>query len=612
MATTPRRTALDGVLTFGARIATDPGLARQEVAQRFAARALSSAAAAAPLETIERKTVKFVIDRRALDTAERWLAERDGDILDSERSGPAGTGGLAVVLAIVPLRALADVDGQPWIRRVEASRRLLPRLDQARAAVTGLDVAVQRHNLRGRGVLVAVIDSGVDWRHLDFRNADGTTRFERFVHAHQPPGVDVSQFDSFDRSAIDAALRGEGQVPVGDPNGHGTHCASIAVGNGNASGGQFRGVATEASLMAVRSEPLLDTHTISGIREAFEVAGDRPAVVSLSLGSHFGPHDGTSALENEIARMSGPGRVVVVAAGNEGGDQIHASGQLRAGEDLVIPFRVGDANFQFVDVWIARGDEVDVFVETPDGARHVPDGTVRQTVFGRFQAEFLEDQLNRDQHLPVFIEGGRVNHKWRIRIRPTRVHHGEVHAWAGTADPRTSAMLFPESPSPGHSVGTPGTEERAIVVGSVISRTRFPTVDGELVADSLAVGQLSPFSSHGPARYGAQKPDIAAPGQFITAALARGSEFDTNPAFKPRHSPVQPGPYITIQGTSMATPFVAGVVALLLEREPQLTPEEIQQRLRVTARRDENTGRVWSPGFGYGKLDAAALLDFQA
>lgn len=185
-----------------------------------------------------------------------------------------------------------------------------------------------------------------------------------------------------------------------------------------------------------------------------------------------------------------------------------------------------------------------------------------------------------------------------------------MDAWAGTVSPSTSAFLFPGASAPGYSIGMPGTEERAIVVGSFVSRTTFPTVTGDSPpAAGLQLGQLSPFSSHGPTRYGALKPDVAAPGQYVTAALASDSRFASDPAYTPRHSPS--GPYITIQGTSMATPFVAGLVALLLEREPNLNPEEIQQRLRVTARRDADTGRVWSPGFGFGKLDAEALLAFQ-
>lgn len=602
----PKRTALDGSLTFQARVAAEPETAVLEA--DFARSSLSVAPTERP-EVDSRATVKLLVEPGAADRVRAWAADQGGEVVEGAATAPSD-GLPTVVLATVPVSALATVDDHGWIRRVEAPRLLLPRLDEARGPATGLDTAVEAHGLTGSGVVVAVVDTGVDWRHSDFRREDGTTRFERFVHAHAVDNGDESVFDVFDAKAIDAALEGGGTVPDGDPQGHGTHCASIAAGNGRGSGGQFRGVATGAALMAVRSEPLLDTHSIEGIRQAFELAGGRPTVVSMSLGGHLGPHDGTTALENEIARMTGPGRIVVIAAGNEGGDQIHHQGQLVEGEDLVIPIRVGDTQLQYVDLWIPRGDDVDVWIQTPDGARHEPDGAVHETVFGAFRADFVEDQINRDQNLTLLIGGGRLNHKWGIRIRPTTVLHGTVHAWAGTANPSTSAFLFPDATSPEHSVGMPGTEERAIVVGSFVSRNRAPTVDGELFTEDLVVGGLSPFSSHGPTRSGIQKPDVAAPGQYVTAALSAGSDMATGAQYRPRHSPT-PG-YITIQGTSMATPFVAGVVALLLEREPTLTPEEVQQRLRVTSRRDRRTGSVWGPGFGWGKLDVQALLDYQA
>jgi subtilisin family serine protease len=603
----PRRTALDGSLTFQARVAAGPQVAEDLVAD-FARSSLS----VAPTERAQvdgRATVKLLIEPGVADQARRWARDHDGEVVESADMTTSGRAPI-VVLSTVPVSALSTVDDHAWIRRVEAPHLLLPRLDEARGPATGVDVAIDQHGLTGAGVLLAVVDTGVDWRHPDFRHEDGTTRFERFVHAHAIDNGDESRFDVFDAKALDAALEGEGTVPVGDPQGHGTHCASIAAGNGRGSGGQFRGVATAAVLMAVRSEPLLDTHSIEGIRQAFELAGSRPAVISMSLGGHLGPHDGTTALENEIARMTGPGRIVVIAAGNEGNDQIHDQGQLVEGEDLVIPIRVGDEQLQFVDVWIPRGDEVDLWVQTPDGARHEPDGSVQQTVFGAFRADFVEDQINGDQNLTLLIGEGRLNHRWSIRIHPTTVLHGVVHAWAGTANASTSAFLFPDATSSDHSVGMPGTEERAIVVASAVSRNRAPTVDGELVTEDLTLGGLSPFSSHGPTRIGIQKPDVAAPGQYVTAALAGGSEMATAARFRPRHSPT-PG-YITIQGTSMATPFVAGVIALLLEREPTLTPEEVQQRLRVTSRRDRQTGPVWNPSSGWGKLDARALLDYQA
>lgn len=598
----PKRTVLDSTLTFQADVAAAPDVGA--LASDFARASLS----VSPTERTEvdgRATVKLLVEPGRVDQARSWANEHGGELVDRPEL-PDHAGRPAVVLATVPLSALASVDEHEWIRRVEAPRLLLPRLDEARAEATGVDAAVARTGLSGEGVLVAVIDTGVDWRHADFRHEDGTTRLERFIHAHPVDNGDESVFDVFDAAALNAALDGDGMVPAGDPQGHGTHCASIAAGNGRGSGGQVRGLATGAAIMAMRSEPLLDTHSIEGIHQAFDLAGDRPAVVSMSLGGHFGPHDGTTALENEIARVSGPGRIVVIAAGNEGGDQIHVMGQLVEGDDLVIPVRVSDSDLQFVDVWIPRGDEVDLWVQTPDGARHEPDGSAHQTVFGAFRADFVEDQINHDQNLTLLIGGGRVNHQWSIRIRPTTVLHGEVHAWGGTAKPSTSAFLFPGADSPMYSVGMPGTEERAIVVASVVSRNRAATVDGELFTEDLAVGGLSPFSSHGPTRLGIQKPDVAAPGQYVTAALSEGSEMATDARYRPRHSPT-PG-YITIQGTSMATPFVAGTIALLLEREPTLTPEDVQQRLRITSRRDRQTGPVWSPGFGWGKLDAEALL----
>jgi subtilisin family serine protease len=599
---TPRRTALDSALTFKARLGAEPALGERAAVRDFNALPLSESSSPAA-QPEERITVKLIVRTDERDLAAGWMDDHGGERVDGDDGHPPGRG-MAVMLATLPLRALRALDETDWIRRVEAPRPLRMRLDQARGPVTGLDVALSTHPLTGAGVVVGIVDSGVDWRHRDFVRDDGTTRIERFLHAFQIAGTEVSQFDVFTAAEIDAALSGGTAVTAGDGHGHGTHCASIASGSGVASNGLFRGVAPGAALVATRAEPLLDTHIIRGIRETFEAAGDRPAVVNLSLGGHLGPHDGTSAIENEIARLSGPGRIVVVAAGNEGLDQIHVGHTLAADEDLVIPFRIAGPDQQFADVWIPRGDDVDVFIETPDGGQFVPDGAVTSTPSGLFLADFVEDPINRDQNLLLIVAGGFANDLWKLRIRPLEIVHGAVHAWAGP-----EPFLFPGASSADFSVGMPGTEERAVVVGSCVSRNRFHTVDREIVTD-LPVGGLSTFSSRGPARYGVQKPDIVAPGQFITAALAEGSTMATDPRYTPRRSPVQPGPYITIQGTSMATPFVTGVIALLLEREPGLTPEEIQQRLRITAQRDAATGPVWSPGFGFGKLDVAALLDY--
>lgn len=551
-----------------------------------------------------RTTVKLLVRSAELAAAEQWLDAAGGQVVsappDPESSGQV------VVLAGVPVAALSDLDGQPWLLRAEAPKEMFTRMDRARGPVTGLDsVQAAQGDLTGAGVLLAVVDTGVDWTHPDFRHDDGTTRLERFVHAHVPEGTEESKFDVFDAGAINKALNGGPAIPTGDPGGHGTHCASIAAGNGRGTADRrFRGVAPEASLMGVRAEPLLDVHIIEGIRQAFDLAGDRPAVVSLSLGGHFGAHDGTSAIENEIARATGPGRIVVVAAGNEGDDGVHAQGRLVAGEELTFTVRVPDTGLVFCDVWIPRGDEVDVFVETPSGTRFEPNTGEQTTPDGTFVADFVENPVNREQNLTFLMINGTVDDRWTIRITPLTVVHGEVHAWAGSVN--GGRLMFPGAPLEGYSLGMPATEERAISVGSLISRNKFEGPQGNATLPGLSVDTLSTFSSQGPTRSGAQKPDIVAPGQVVTAALSAGSELATEPRLAARQHPS--GKYVTIQGTSMATPFVAGIVALMLQREPRLTPEEVQQRLRITARRDASTGPVWNPRYGWGKLDAQALF----
>jgi subtilisin family serine protease len=487
--------------------------------------AATRAAAEAASPAVERqggspqKSLKLLVQPGQEERVGAWIRLQGGRVV---------SGGARVLVAELPVAAIAALEEVPGVRRAEVPKILLPRLEECRGPATGLGSALDRHGLTGEGVVIGVIDTGVDWSHPDFLDGNGESRIELFLHAGRDGGGDVSRYRTYGRQALNLALQGKRKVPQGDPDGHGTHCASIAAGNGQASQGRFRGVAPGATLMAVRSEPLLDDHTIRAIRDIFRRAGRRPAVISLSLGHHYGAHDGTASLENVIAEQSGPGRIVVVAAGNEGSDGIHWHGELVEGKDLLISFRIADAFWQYADVWVPRGDEVEIFIESPDGAQTPPHGEPVETIFGTCTATWRRDRVNLDSNLHVAIEQGRVNHVWNVRLRP----HG---------------ML---------------------------------------------------------------KPDIAAPGQYITAALAGNCRMSREPQFKLRHHPSVP--YITLQGTSMATPFVAGVVALMLQREPRLTPEEIQQRLRITARRDRDTRRVWGSGFGFGKIDVEALLDYEA
>jgi subtilisin family serine protease len=548
-------------------------------------------------------TLKLLVDIGAEQKMADWIREQSGEILSE---------GQRVLVVNLDVKRIDGLQHVPGLRRVEAPQEFHFTLEDARGPVTGLDEALKVPGApTGKGVIVGIIDSGVDWSHPDFIDDAGESRLELFIYAHRRPNTLLSETNEYDRAALNSAVKAIASgkkpgVPKGDLNGHGTHCASIAAGNGRASGGRLRGIAPAATLVGVRSEPLLDAHIIEGIRRIFQLAGDRPAVVNLSLGVHLGAHDGSSAIENTIARETGPGRIVVVAAGNEGEDLIHWTGRLTAGRDLVIPFHVVDTSSQFIDVWVPRGDDVEIVIEDPDGRTFDPDGQSHLGPAGELIADWRVDQVNLDQNLTVFIAGGSLGSRWQIRIKPSRVTQGELHAWGGTSNSSALQSIFPTGDSE-YTIGIPGTEERAIVVGSFVSRPGLTTGQATGMA-GLVLGQLSPFSSRGPTRIGKQRPDIAAPGQFVTAALASGGQLAHDPRLANRRT--ADGRYITIQGTSMAAPFVSGVIALMLEVEPKLDASDIQQRLRATGRRDEIVGPVWHRGFGYGRIDVAELLRY--
>jgi len=357
-------------------------------------------------------------------------------------------------------------------------------------------------------------------------------------------------------------------------------------------------VAPEATIMAAHLDPLLDDHIIWAVREIFNAAGNRPAVVNLSLGGHHGPHDGTSAIEDVIATETGPGRIVVVAAGNEGDDDIHRQVTLQAGQQARIPVIMSTAGL-WVDAWISRADTVNVWLEDPAGTVIPDDGQIH-TVAGGTAAgvlTFLQDSVNRDQNLHARLIGP-AQAVWNVVIDAQAVMHSEVHAWGGNLDGSRARNVFQGAAGPTHTVGMPGTEERAICVGSVVSHPPPGT----------NIGDLSSFSSRGPTRVGLQKPDIVAPGELVLAALGQGSAYASDPQLANRRHPTLP--YIQLEGTSMAAPFMTGLIALMLERESNLEPNEIKQRLRATGRIDTQTGPVWNEGYGFGRTDASELLDY--
>lgn len=537
------------------------------------------------------------------------------------RAGDIATGSIAPE----NIPALAELDN---VVRIEGDLPVEPMLDlsvpetKADEVNSAPGIGTPPTTYTGNGVIVGIIDSGTDYRHESFLNAAGGSRILRIWDqnlpatgaetAPQPFGYGVE----YDRAAIDAALGSANPLATvrhQDTNGHGTHVAGIAAG----SSPTFPGVAPGADLIVVHAN-LTRVNTTNAIQYILETASglNRPCVVNQSQGFLRGPHDGTTLTELFIDRALGrSGQAYIVAAGNFATDNVHHDGQVPANGSTTFQIDVtppwGSAS---LEVWYRTGPQMTVSIADPAGTTHGPHpqpaagtsthnaataaGTAVQ--FG-FETDYTPNHHNQIMiRLTKFTNPGVDPGTWTVTLTNPTGQAVDFDAFLERS-PGKVGFVRP-APPPGESaqararrlrreraqsVSMPGTAREAISVGSYVTR-----VSGA----GTPVGEISGFSSHGPTRDGRIKPDLSAPGEIINSARAGTTNG-----------------YTMMAGTSMATPHVAGAVALLLEKRPTLTQEQVRAGLTHTARADARTGtgsavpnNVW----GHGKLDVRALLEY--
>jgi subtilisin family serine protease len=544
------------------------------------------------------------------------------------------------------LEAVARLEGIAWLK---AARSYRP-LNEITTGSTHL-AADQAHvdlGTRGAGVIVAVVDTGLDWAGADFRNADGTTRvlgiWDQTLpldpSVPPPPGFSFGQY--FDAARIDAALAAGEPLATGDGHGHGTHVAGTAAGNGLATGngvpaGTFAGVAPEADLLIVRvfddngvfCEECDLTAAVQFSAQTAAAAG-KPWVGNMSLGTDLGPHDGTDPDEQAIAAAVGPGRrgaQMAIAAGNSGARRMHWEGSLSSGAVFTNTFGLShasrpdpDNDFLWMDLWYDGTDRATFEVVTPSGATvraaAGADSGVVCTADGAVQVDATNrlDPGNGDNE--VFTQiwdasdcGGNpvATGTWTIRLIVDAVGDppGEFDLWneadlqTSTGSPITHATL--QTFTLDESVGLPATARHALAAGSYISKCQWQNINGTTTSgcSSTSVGTLSSFSSIGPTRDGRLKPDVAAPGEWVGSSLSE--------AIRPFVSSLlieRDGMHWALRGTSMAAPHVAGTAALLLAVNPALQGPEVAAAIVSAARSDSQTGTVPNTRFGHGKLRA--------
>lgn len=490
----------------------------------------------------------------------------------------------------------------PAVEYVEKPKRLFFQIENGKRASCIPPVQVPPLSLTGQGILVAVIDSGIDYENAVFRNADGTTRirslWDQTIQGNPPKGYVIGT--EYTQEQINEALRAPTRqerlqiVPSQDISGHGTSVAGIAAGNSS----DYRGVAFQSDLIVVklgnpREEGFPRTTELMQaldyvVRKALEY--QMPVAINLSFGNSYGAHDGSSLLERFIEDIANRWKsVMCIGTGNEGSSAGHTSGRLVEDEEITIELAVQENEPTVnVQIWKAYFDLVDISLISPSGVqigpiqeqlgsqRFVVGNTQILLYYGEpspfsIDQEIFLDFLPRD----TYIDSG----VWRIVLTPREIVNGEFALWLpsqGVLNPGTG-FLFP-------------TEERTLTIPS----TSYGTIG--VGAYNTVTFTYADFSGRGPAGPGRRaKPDIVAPGVEILAPIPGGS-------------------FTELSGTSFATPFATGGAALLMEwgivrgNDPFLYGQKVKAYFQRGARPFVGITEYPSPLVGYGALCVEASL----
>jgi subtilisin family serine protease len=511
-------------------------------------------------------------------------------------------GGYAVIR--LPQGQVDTLAALEQIQYVEKPKQLYFEVAQGRRSSCMLPVQTGRGDetdLTGAGVLVAVIDSGIDYLHPDFVQEDGGSRIVAlWDQTAQPkndeerPPVGYSVGVEYTRAQIDRALAAPDRagalaiVPETD-SGHGTHVAGIAAGNGRASNGVYRGVAYESELLVVKlgtpgngSFPRT-TELMTGVDYCLRKAASlgKPLAMNLSFGNNYGSHSGTSLIETYLNAAAGYGKCSIVAgSGNEGAKPAHTSGIL-VNTVETIELAVSDYESSLnIQLWKSYVDQFSVELIHPDGkSRHTLSGsgsssfTLGATTVLVYEGVPSPYSPYQEIYLELlgqpYVDAG----IWQLGLTPVTIREGNYDLWlpAGAALNSGTGFLRPTVDT---TLTIPGTASGILTVGAYDTYT-----------DAMAS-----FSGRGYTwALNQVKPDLVAPGVDIVSCAPGGG-------------------YVSRSGTSMATPFVTGAAALLMQwgivsgRDPYLYGEKLRAYLHRGARPLPGFNAYPNPQTGYGAL----------
>ena len=531
------------------------------------------------------------------------------------------------------MRFLARLVSLAFLLHISAAQGM----DKVRQ-ITGAARVHREMGITGKGVLVAILDRGIDWANRDFRNPDGTTRIDSIWDPSS------GKIEIYDRVQINEALKTGRMLPTRDAVGHGTTTAAIVAGNGFNSQARYAGIAPEATLIIAKitsdGAPAHDGQAAEQpfyqqalVLQAMDYVSQRakklslPCVILLNIGTMGGPTDGTSAMCRKIDAMVGPdkpGMAFVTGPGDAGGRQNHAGGVVPKQGKIVIRFWKDSEKPINIDLWYPETDRLSVSVvrggnvecksssEPPDNdgwfaskgkrCRYMHLGS-KKLYFGAEQTKKREVWFTlagpRGEY-EIVLQGK------QIESNPNGSKFDALLVSANPPDTITAPFHRFLNHVVTGSIWDGASAKHNICPGDFVFRTSYKDVTGvtRVLNREGAVGELWKGSSTGPTLDGRLGVHFCTPGNHIFTTYCPTSSWAQQRYAFNFVATGQDWIYGRASAVSASAPVATGIVALMLQADPSLDAIQIRETLCRTARKDRLTGEVPNPRWGFGKADA--------
>jgi hypothetical protein len=532
-----------------------------------------------------------------------------------------------IAVVDVPVSQIGKAASDPRVVRMEKEGGFHFCLDEARKTanvnpVTNGDSPLPQA-YTGKGIVVGVLDAGVQYNHPTFLDANGQTRFRKVWDfddndGQQEPVVLTNGADILARKYSYSTCNG-----IGATN-HGSHVAGIATGSG-----RYRGMAPDCDILfsdvavdpfSERTYELYSDYLLTGVKNMTDYATEhqQPLVVNISLGNNLGFSTEVKLLQEAFGLLTGPGRIIVAANGNEGNPEesnsyFHSGSNLKeniefSGQTMPMNYdiiwKTGGALSYKLEIWIGAESNTETFSTT-----QLVDGMLPAVERSAYKMKFLQlDDAPDGKHI------------YKLRIIPNEVNMPFSVMASVTADQSFEAFskmlnIASADPAEGSTISNaytsvvPGVFPNVIAVGNYCNRVLpsdyYDDGSGNIVTD-IQTGVMSPSSSWGPTWDGRNKPDVSAPGTIISS----GNWYNPNNKIEVIETYDIAGSdaketWVGEFGSSQASPTVAGIVALWLQAKPDLTPDDVLTVIKNTSHAIEPIPNNHS---GAGIIDAYAGL----